>query len=140
MPYNPDENNYQKKGNLPLLISPISQTLLGGTVNPEGVTTYGLPWLKACFLEYSKIGAPFFHICFHSPLGTDTYYMSVINDLLSFISKHKGANFKFVSEIKKYPEVNLKTNIYPYLNAINGTIIKSALRKALKEIGFLKSK
>lgn len=138
MPYNPDGKDYQKEGDLPLLITPISQTLFGGTVNPEGVITYGLPWLKASFLEYRKIGAPFFHICFHSPLGTDPYYISLINDFLSFISRHKNVNFRFASEINKYPQGKIGYNILPYITAINGTIIKSAVKKILKEIGIRK--
>lgn len=78
MPYHPSKKDYQKTGDLPLLIVPISQTLFGGTVSPEGVITYGLRWLKACFSEYYQQNVPLFHICLHLPSMTDSYYLSVM--------------------------------------------------------------
>ena len=65
MPYRPKENDYQEKGDLPLLIVPISQMFLSGNVNPEVVPLVGLSWLKACFIEYYKQKIPVFHICMH---------------------------------------------------------------------------
>lgn len=131
MPYYPDGEDYQKRGDLPLLIIPIAQTLFGGTVNPEGVALYGLPWLKACFSEYYERGAPLFHICLHSPSMTDDFYISIMDKFLSFISRHKNINFKFASEIKEYPEKEYRTNIIPYFSGINKCLFKSFLKKIL---------
>lgn len=129
MPYHPSKEDYQKKGDLPILIVPISQFFPGGSVNVESVPFYGLSWLKACFLEYYKQDAPLFHICLHSPSMTDSYFISAMDNLLSFISKHKDINFKFASEIKKYPIMNFKTNILPYIFSLNAKIIKTAILK-----------
>jgi hypothetical protein len=128
MPYHPDKNDYQKKGDLPILIVPISQFFPGGSVNVESVPFYGLSWLKACFLEYYKQDAPLFHICLHSPSMTDNYFISAMDKLLSFIARHKNINFKFASEIKEYPEKDFKTNIFPYILNLNPQIIKRALK------------
>ena len=128
MPYHPSQGNYQKRGNLPLLIVPISQTFMGGNVNPEGAPDIGLPWLQAGFSEYYRQDLPLFHICLHSPCGTDDYFLSVMDKLLGFISRHRDANFKFASEVKEYEEVNPKTNILPYIFGINRDIIKSYLK------------
>jgi hypothetical protein len=125
MPYRPSEKDYQKKGSLPLLIVPISQMFLAGSVNPEVVSSVGLSWLKACFLEYYKQDMPLFHICLHSPCMTDPYFISAMEDFLKFISKHKNIHFKFASEIEEYDEVNPKTNILPYLFRVNRHIIKT---------------
>ncbi len=124
MPYNPDKNDYQKEGSLPILMVPVSQFFPAGSVNVESFPYYGLSWLKACFLEYYKQGAPLFHICLHSPSMTDDYFISALDSLLYFISKHKEINFRFVSEIKKYPEKKYKTNLVPYILNINSKIIK----------------
>ena len=132
MPFNPDGSDYQKKGSLPLLIVPISQTFLGGTMSPEGFPTYGFAWYKACFKEYYNAKVPLFHICLHSPLMTDPYFISAMDEFISFISKHQEINFKFASEIKKYPEKEFKNNIIPYFSAINKTLLSSASRKFLK--------
>jgi len=128
MPYSPNKSDYQKKGNLNLLIVPISQMLLAGNVNPEVVSSVGLSWLKACFLEYYKQNLPLFHICLHSPCMTNQYFISAMDDLISFISKHKNINFNFASEIAKYSEVNPKTNIFPYLLGINRGITINSLK------------
>jgi hypothetical protein len=131
MPYQPSKEDYQKKGDLPILIIPISQTLFAGIASPEFIPTYGLSWLKACFLEYYYQNMPIFHICLHSPCMTDPYFILEMDHLLDFISKHKNVNFKFASEINKYEEVNPKTNIIPYVSCINWRITRSAI-KAIK--------
>jgi len=125
MPYHPIENNYQEKGNLSLLIIPISQMFFTGSVNPEVVPLFGLPWLKACFLEFYNQKLPLFHICLHSPCMTDPYFISVMDNFLKFISIHKNINFKFASDIREYSEVNPKTKILPYLFGVNRNIIKT---------------
>lgn len=127
MPYHPSKDDYQKRGNLPLLMVPISQFFPRGSVNVESVPFYGLSWLKACFLEYYNQDTPLFHICLHSPSMTDNYFISAMDNLLSFISKHKDINFKFVSETKEYPEKNFKTNIFLYIFGLNAKIIKTAI-------------
>ena len=65
-----------------------------------------------------------FHICLHSPSMTDSYYISAMDSFLSFISKHKGVNFKFASEISIYPEKKFKTNILPYIFGLNLKILR----------------
>jgi len=125
MPYHPNKDDYQKKGDMPLLVVPISQFFPVGSVSVESIPFYGILWLKACFLEYYKQDVPLFHICLHSPSMTDDYFISAMDSLLSFISKHKNINFKFVSEIKEYPEKTFKTNILPYIFNLNSKIIKS---------------
>ena len=127
MPYHPNEYDYQKKGDLPLLIVPISQFFPSGSVIIESIPFYGLPWLKACFLEYYKQDAPLFHICLHSPSITDSYFTSAMDNFLDFISKHKNINFRFVSEIQEYSRKDLKTNILPYIFGLNAKIIKTAI-------------
>ena len=132
-PYNPSIDDYQAIGNQPLLIVPISQCFRIGSMNPELIPLIGLNWLKACFTEYYNQGAPLFHICLHSPSMTDEYFISGMEKLLSFISKHKNINFKFVSEIKKYPEQNFKPDLFPYILAINKNILTTFIRhKILK--------
>jgi len=132
LPYYPNSDDYQKKGDLPLLIIPISQTIFGGTVNPEGVVVYGFAWLKACFSEYYKKKIPLFHICLHSPSMTDNYYLFIMDKFLSFISQHKDINFKFVSEIKEYREQDFNKFFYfPYFAAINKNLLKTAFKRIL---------
>lgn len=132
MPYRPNCNNYQKSGDLPLLLVPISQFFPRGNVNIESIDLYGLSWLKACFLEYYKQGAPLFHICLHSPSMEDEYFITAMDNLLSFISKHKNIDFKFVSEVKEYPEKKLKTNIFPYILGVNKNLIKTYWQKIIR--------
>ena len=129
MPYKPNEKDYQEKGNMPFLIVPISQTLLGGTVNPEGVITYGLGWLKSCFSEYYKQNVPLFHICLHSPSMADNFYISIMDKFLSFISERGSVNFKFVSEIKEYPRKKFRANVAPYFLGANGDLAKTFLKR-----------
>lgn len=131
MPYHPSGEDYQEKGNLPLLIVPVSQMLGALIVNPEVVPIVGLRWLKACFTEYYRQNLPLFHICLHSPCMIDPYFLSAMSELLRFVSKHKGVNFRFASEIKEYAHVAPKTHLSPYLSGINksivGTILKSRI-------------
>lgn len=131
MPYHPSRADCQEKGNLPLLIVPISQMLRAGNVNPEVVPIAGLPWLKACFEEYYCQDLPLFHICLHSPCMTHQYFVSALDNFLKFISKHKGTNFRFASEIKEYDEVSPRTNIFPYLMRVNRNIIGTFLKSRI---------
>lgn len=131
MPYHPDENDYQKKGKLPLLIVPVSQFFPHGGVNVESMPFYGFSWFKACFLEYYRQDAPLFHICLHSPSMTDNYFISAMDNLLSFIKKHKNINFKYAGQITEYPKANYKTDILPYIFGINSNVIELGLKKIL---------
>lgn len=124
MPYHPNENDYQEKGDLTLLIVPVSQMFLSGSVNPEVEPLVGLSWLKACFTEYYNQKMPLFHICLHSPVMTDPYFILEMDNFLNFISKHQNINFKFASEIVNYANVTPKTFIVPYLFGINESIIR----------------
>jgi peptidoglycan/xylan/chitin deacetylase (PgdA/CDA1 family) len=119
MPYHPSPSDYQTKGNLPMLIVPISHLYRDGNANPEAVPNVGLSFLKACFLEYYKQNLPLFHICLHSPCMIDDYYIFATNELIKFISNYENINFKFVTEINEYDYVDPKTKILPYLLAVN---------------------
>lgn len=132
MPYHPSSEDYQKKGDSPILIIPASQTILKRPIAPESVPGYGFSWFKVCFSEYYKQGAPLFHIFTHSPAMTDPYYLSVMDNFLSFISKHDNINFRFASEIKEYPARNFKTELLPYLLSPNKEIVKTIIKKLLK--------
>lgn len=136
MPYHPSKKDYQEKGDLPLLIVPISQMFPTGNVNPEVAPSVGLSWLKACFSEYYKQNLPLFHICLHSPCMIDKYFISAMDDFLKFISNHKNVNFKFASEIEEYDEVKSRTkfHILPYLFGINRDITKMGLRSILNKL------
>jgi hypothetical protein len=129
MPYHPSENDYQERGSLPILEVPVSQYFPRGNVNPEAVPNVGISWLKACFLEYYKQGLPLFHICLHSPAMTDDYFVSAMDDVLSFISEHRDVNFKFASEIGEYPAQNTHSRLAPYLLAVNSNILKTGFKK-----------
>lgn len=131
MPYHPSAEDYQKKGNLPILIVPTSQTIIKRAISPEGVPTYGFSWLKACFSEYYKQGVPLFHIHLHSPAMIDSFYSRIMDKFLSFISKHQGINFKFASEIKEYTDKDFKTYVLTYMFAPNKEIIKAVFRKVI---------
>ena len=137
MPYHPSPSDYQKKGDLPLLIIPISQMIYGGNVNPEVIPIYGFAWLKACFLEYYMQNMPVFHICLHSPCMTDQYFVSEMDNFLKFISEHKNINFKFASEIEESKGVSPKTNILPYISGFNWKIAKVGI-KAIHSRGICK--
>lgn len=126
MPYHPSEDDYQERGGLPLLFIPISQMLRVDGVSPEITPIAGLGWLKACFIEYYRQNLPLFHICLHSPCMTDQYFISVMDNLLKFISRHE-VKFKFASEIEEYEEMSPRTNIRPYMLGINKEIIRTFL-------------
>jgi hypothetical protein len=98
MPYHPSAHDYQLKGDLPVLIVPISQLAKGGNVNPEVARTYGVNWLKAAFTEYRIKKQPLFHICLHSPAMCDPYFVKVMDELLGFIAKRK-VTWKYASEV-----------------------------------------
>ncbi len=131
LPYFPDKENLQKRGSMPILFVPVSMTIFGGAASPEGAILYGFGWLKACFLEYFNQGVPLFHLYLHSPSMTDPYYTSIMDNFLTFVSKKKDVNFKFVSEIKEYPEIKVRTNIWPYIVRINKQLLKTFLNKYL---------
>jgi len=131
MPYYPSEKDYQERGNLPLLIVPISQMSYAGSVNPEIVPLVGLSWLKACFLEYYTQDLPLFHICLHSPCMVEPYFISAMDNLLKFISGHRDIHFKFASEIEEYDSVRPQLNVMPYLFAINRNIAKSIFKSMM---------
>lgn len=118
MPYRPSGDDYQRKGRLPLLLVPVSQSLLGVSATPELAPLVGLPWLKACFEEYYRQQLPLFHLCLHSPAMTDSYYRDVMDGLLRFIARH-DVRFRFVSEIGEYGEVRPKADLVPYLAGVN---------------------
>jgi peptidoglycan/xylan/chitin deacetylase (PgdA/CDA1 family) len=123
MPYHPSRDDYQEKGDLPLLIVPISRMFHAGNVNPELVPVHGLSWLKACFSEYHGQGMPLFHICLHSPCMTDPFFLSAMEGLIEFIGRHRNVDFRFASDIPEYGPVSPSTRIVPYLRNINTNII-----------------
>jgi peptidoglycan/xylan/chitin deacetylase (PgdA/CDA1 family) len=98
-PYTPMAHDYQMAGGVPLLIIPISQLFKGGNVNPESAVTYPMSWFKLAFQEYYRKKSPVFHICLHSPIMTDPYFVDFFDRYLEYIAKHKGIEFKFVREI-----------------------------------------
>lgn len=132
MPYHPAAEDYQRRGNIPVLLVPVSQYFPSGSVNPETAPFVGASWMKACFIEYYRQDAPLFHICLHSPSMTDAYFISVLESMLAFISKKADITFKYASEIREYPKKEFKTNIVPYLLSVNKEIIKSCFWKIRK--------
>jgi hypothetical protein len=124
MPYHPDRDDYQRRGTLPLLVVPVSQSLLGASVTPELAPMVGLPWLKACFEEYYRQGMPLFHVCLHSPSMTDPYYRDVMDSLLRFIAGH-DVRFRFASEIGDYGAASPKADFVPYLAGINRNMLSA---------------
>ena len=133
MPYHPSEQNYQRKGSLPLLIIPVSRLLLDGNVNPEVAPRWGLPWLRACFREYYYQGLPLFHMCLHSPCMTDPYFVSVMDELLRFISRY-DISFKFASEVEECPKVESRPKYYPYLLAVNVNMMKTVSKALMSKL------
>jgi hypothetical protein len=127
MPYRPNESDYLSKGDLPLLMIPVSETFRFGLVSPEMIPIVGLPWLKACFTEYYSQGMPLFHICLHSPSMTDPLFINGMNEFLTFIASHRNIHFRTASEINRYKNPKPKTQILPYLFAINRTLIRTDL-------------
>jgi len=134
MPYHPSEYDYQEKGSIPLLIVPISQMFPAQIANPEAVPHLGISWLKACFNEYYRQEMPLFHICLHSPCMTDAYFLSIMDELLGFMSKHKNVNFRFVSEIHEYGPVDPSTLIGPYLLGMNRKILRHGFRAVISRL------
>ena len=131
MPYNPSEEDYQERGNLPLLIIPISQMLRLGNVNPEVTNIVGIQLLKACFTEYYNQNLPLFHICLHSPCMTNQYFIEKMDNLLNFIAKHKNIEFRFASQITKTENISPKTEVWPYFFGINKSVIKLFFEKKI---------
>lgn len=134
MPFHPSREDYQEKGDLALLIIPISQVFRAGNVNPEVVPKFGLSWLKACFTEYYEQRMPLFHICLHSPCMTDPFFVSAMDEFLDFIALHRNIDFRFVSEVDGYAPVSPSTRIVPYLLGINKTIIESDCRAIFNKV------
>ena len=134
MPYHPGGHDYQEKGDLPLLIVPISQMLHAGNVNPELIPIYGLSWLKACFTEYYNQGMPLFHICLHSPCMTDPCILSAMDEFLGFMARHRNINFRFAAEVREYAPVRPFTQVMPYLRGINRNIVKLGYAWLMKYI------
>jgi len=134
VPYHPSEKSYQEKGQLPLLMVPVSLTLFGRMVSPESAPECGLSWLKAAFLEYYRAGAPVFHIALHSPAMTSPYHALVMEKLLSFISQHNGVRYKFLSEIRFSSKSELRSSIVPYALAMNREVVKTALQKTREKL------
>ncbi len=102
MPYHPSFEDYQSKGNLSLLIVPISQMIHGGNCNPEMARIYGVNWLKWTFKDYYLRKLPLFHICLHLPCMMEPFYIDVMDKLLLYILRHDDVEFKYASEIKEY--------------------------------------
>ncbi len=123
MPYHPSTNDYQSRGDLPLLIVPLSQCYPNSSVSPEEAPNVGISSLKACFIEYLKQDLPLFHIYLHSPCMTDPRFCSIMDKLLSFISK-RDVQFIMASDVIDYGKVNPKTDIIPYLFRPDGQIIR----------------
>jgi hypothetical protein len=126
MPYRPSMMCYQVKGDLPLLMVPISQTLLGASVSPEIVPVIGRRWLESCFLEYYRQRLPLFHICLHSPCMTDPYFMGQMDALLGFIARH-DVSFKLASEVREYEETVPGTDVLPYVLGVNGDMARTCI-------------
>lgn len=134
MPYHPSTHDYQEKGDLPILIVPISQMFFGGNVNPEVIPSVGLSWLKACFSEYYRQEMPLFHICLHSPCMTNDYFVEAVDELLGFIAQHRNVNFRFASQINEYAPVSPSTQVIPYLRGVNRNIIKLGCKAAYTRV------
>ncbi|MEK7510278.1 MAG: PTS alpha-glucoside transporter subunit IIBC [Patescibacteria group bacterium] len=131
LPYHPNEHAYEEKGDLPLVMVPVSQLLFGVSANPESARICGFPWLRAGFSEYYGKRVPLFHIALHSPAMTDSYYLRIMDKLLSFIARDHDISFRFASEIHEYPEREYRAGLKFYLLAWNLDIAKSGVRKLL---------
>ncbi len=128
LPYRPDKNDYRVKGDLPILIVPTSQTIMGGYVSPELAPVLGINWLKACFREYYTQKAPLFNIVLHSPSMSDPYYLHAMDELLHYISKY-DVKFKFISEIKNEFDIDPGANIFPYILGVNHDLLNTVAKK-----------
>jgi hypothetical protein len=94
----------------------------------------GLSWLKACFDEYYRQEMPLFHMCLHSPCMTDEYFLSIMDDVLRFMSGHPHVHFRFVSEIPEYSPVHPSTLIGPYLLGMNRKIVAQGVRALISRL------
>lgn len=136
MPYHPHKDDYQISGDVPLLIIPVSRFFPYGTMSPELAPFCGVSWLKACFREYYRNSSPVFHICLHSPSMTDSYFRSVMDKLLDFISSHQGISFRFASEVESSLAGELKgakASMLPYMLSLNKSILRAGLRILLRK-------
>jgi peptidoglycan/xylan/chitin deacetylase (PgdA/CDA1 family) len=124
MPYRPSASDYQEKGDLPLLMVPVSQTLAGASVGLEIMPVLGRKWLESCFMEYYSQGLPLFHICLHSPCMTDPYYIGQMDALLGFIAKH-NVSFKRASEVEEYAGVKPRASVLPYVFCLDGSVARA---------------
>jgi peptidoglycan/xylan/chitin deacetylase (PgdA/CDA1 family) len=132
MPYYPSKDDYQKIGEVPILIVPISRALFGVTANPEESPNVGYKWIKACFKEYYNKNVPLFHLCLHSPSVTDPYFLSRLENLFSIMSRNKDVKFLFASQVKQYESKTYEPNFLPYFFAVNKNTIKAAIRKVAR--------
>jgi hypothetical protein len=131
MPYRPSVSGYQTRGDLPLLMVPISQTLMGASVSPEIIPTIGRRWLESCFLEYYRRKLPLFHICLHSPCMTDPYFVEQMDALLSFIARH-DVSFRYASEIREFRAGRQMADVLPYITRFNGDAIMDRVATAIE--------
>lgn len=131
MPYRPSGDDYQRKGDMPLLVVPVSQSLLGASASPELAPLVGLPWLISCFEEYYRQQMPLFHLCLHSPSMTDPYFMEVMDRLLGFIAA-QDVTFRFASEVREYSKVRPGASLLPYLGGINRDLLNACPAIAAK--------
>jgi hypothetical protein len=133
MPYHPSATDYQAKGDLPLLMVPISQTMLGASVSPEIAPMIGRRWLESCFLEYYRQGLPLFHICLHSPCMTDQYFIKQMDELLRFIAE-RDVSFKCASEITGYMDKRLRADPLSYVTGFNGDMARTCVNKLFSSL------
>jgi hypothetical protein len=133
MPYHPSRMSYQVKGDLPLLMVPISQALLGASVSPEIIPTIGRRWLESCFLEYYRQRLPLFHICLHSPCMTDPYFIEQMNALLRFIARH-DVTFRRASDVKEYGKVWTRADVLPYVLGVDGDMARICVDRLVRPI------
>lgn len=138
MPYCPAEEDYQSPGSLPLLIVPVSRSLLGASATPELAPLVGLPWLKACFREYYRQGLPLFHLYLHSPCMTDPYFLEAMDGLLRFIAGH-DVTFRFASEVREYEHQGPRMDLLPYLAGVNLDMLRRGGRLAGAALGRVRS-
>ncbi|AFC99305.1 Alpha-amylase/alpha-mannosidase [Methanocella conradii HZ254] len=131
MPYRPSRSSYQAKGDLPLLMVPVSQALFGASVSPEIIPIIGRRWLESCFLEYYRQKLPLFHICLHSPCMTDPYFMGQMDALLRFIAAH-DVSFKYASEVREAGGHRPRADVLPYILNIGGGMERPLAKLAIE--------
>ena len=129
LPYHPSEDDHQREGDMPITMIPVAKEITGGVVSPEN--PIGVGFLKAAFVEYYSQDLPVFHIAFHSPSMTSSYFKRIFDELLGFISKHKEVEYCLPNEIKAVrTNKNIRTKIFPYVKYFN----KDALIYCLRSI------